>query len=437
MSLPSCNIPPVFSAFNRQRQMASRMARSEAVTVRDTFLDPSTGMSSRKAVSLFTAGLASAFVGRWALRSLFRKSGQIADEAARIRFETNNILKAEPGKRDERNVAQSFSEALSSIYRLALADPEQRGALLAYMGSSVLGYISGSAVQGAQETWVRREETKIRAHLINKLQDVFRQSIRIKNEQDNQLRETARGRIREMLDRYGVPGADELVMDRPQAESLKVQRNYFYEPTHRTQFGASGTAGNESGMTLGHPGLEAFWKRAQGGVVYGLGVCAGLTLQGFVKLFTAPAEGAKYKGQTIVYETIHVRDKEAWWINGIKNRRNFSILLGFFAMSAGARIGKLLIDGLREIEVTRINARTELDYQTHNWLTQDPGFHHIAETEALEDSLRRLERDLPYLKANPVLLQQRIQTILTNVGRNSAPKYFPMTPPVGLVVARS
>lgn len=408
--------------------------------VRDTFLDPNRHMSSKKAVGLFLSGMAAAFAGRWVLGALLRKPGQLLREADHIRFETNNILKKDPQKLDEMNIAQSFSEAISSIYRLALADPEQRTALLAYIGSSIFGYLSGSFVQGSQETWVRREETKIRAHLINRMQDVFKQSIRVKNEIDNQIREEARSRILAMLETNGIAEARTLVMDRPQAESLKVQRNYVFEPTHRTvgpTFGSANVRPADSQEALGYTSEEAAWKRFQGAFIFGLGLFAGMTLHGFIRLFTTAGEGAKYVGKKVVYETIHVKDKEAWWINGIKNRRNFSILLGFFAMSAGARVGKLLVDGLREIEVTRVNARTELDYQTHNWLTQDPSFHRIAETEAVADALRRLEMDLPYLRDNRALLQQRIETILTNVGRNSAPKYFPMTPMVGLVVARS
>jgi hypothetical protein len=147
-------------------------------------------------------------------------------------------------------------------------------------------------------------------------------------------------------------------------------------------------------------------------------------------------ENGAFKGATKFYENIQFDSTESWVLHGSASRQNFFIMSAFFAVSAAAKLGKLFVDGIREIEVTRMNARTELSYQTHNWLTQDPAFHEIAETEALNDALTQLERDLPALSDNRPLLKQRIRTILLNVGRNSAPPYYLMTPLVGLKEAR-
>jgi hypothetical protein len=106
-------------------------------------------------------------------------------------------------------------------------------------------------------------------------------------------------------------------------------------------------------------------------------------------------------------------------------------------LGAAIKVGKLWLDGLREIEVTRINADTEYRYQHHNWLALDPQFHWIAEQEAVNQELSQLGKEMPQLKQSPALLRQRIQTLLNNIGRNSAPKYFPMIPMVGLREARS
>ena len=104
------------------------------------------------------------------------------------------------------------------------------------------------------------------------------------------------------------------------------------------------------------------------------------------------------------------------------------------------RLGKLLLDGYREIEVTRLHAETERRYQRYNWLGLDPNFHAIAEQEGLKAQLARFEQSLrtyPQIQLNRPLLQQSIQDLLQNIGRESAPRYFPMTPSVNLVAARS
>lgn len=433
---PSCRTPAIFSAFGQLRRQGFQPAVGPADPRQpiDEFApSPLGGLTARRTTGLFLGGMAAAISGRWVLRGL--RGGKPAQP---VRFETNNILKNDPEKLDEMNVAQGFSEALSSIYRLALADPTQRKALLAYVGSSVLGYVAGSAAQGVQETWVRREETRIRAGLINRLQDVFRNSIERKQDFDATLKADAQRKIYQLLLRNQVPDAHALVEDRPIIESAQINRHYFYEPTHRTvpaaqiRFGQAGYFAQDD-----HTAGPLAGKRLVDAGIFGLGAFVGLALQGFVRLLTAPAESAVYNGKKVVYETIQVKDKEAWWVNGVKNRRNLAVLGGFFAISAAAKVGKMVIDGLREIEVTRVNARTEQDYQAYNWQQLDPDFHRIAEEAAFDHEFKRLAQDLPYLRQQPPVLKARIQAILSNIGRNSAPKYFPMTPPVGLVVARS
>jgi hypothetical protein len=60
-----------------------------------------------------------------------------------------------------------------------------------------------------------------------------------------------------------------------------------------------------------------------------------------------------------------------------------ALLAGFLFLVAGARLGGAMINGLREINVTRVNAMTEYRYQKHKWMSMDPTFHQIAEQEAL------------------------------------------------------
>jgi hypothetical protein len=306
------------------------------------------------------------------------------------------------------------------------------------VGSGAIGFLSGNIAQGTQETWVRREETRIRARLINSLQSVVRQSIRGKYESDNRLREQLRSDIRRMLEKSGVSQTDWFVQDvAPTQESLEVQRKYFYQPTsRRVQWGRQAGQDEQPVENWMQPDNPMLRVRLQKGAILAVGALSAWAVQSLFTLMKSTIKPAVFQGDKILYETIHIKDKEAWWVNGIKNPRNLKLMFGFFGISALAKVGQLLIEGLREIEVTRINAQTELSYQTHNWLSQDPAFHEISEREAAQNDLARLERDLPMLLQNPMLLRERIQTILRNVGRNSAPPYYAMTPPVGLVVAR-
>jgi hypothetical protein len=329
-------------------------------------------------------------------------------------------------------------------------DPSQGNALLAYAGASVLGYLSGSVVQGSKDTWVRREETRIRAKLINRLQPVLRQSIQNKKQFDTALKEELRNRLTKLLQANGVINVDDLIQEIPVVESIWLQRNYPIHPISRKVASAAmhfrGLNKKPEMMppTENPPLLISIQKA----LIFGSGALSGFALHGFIKLLRFNANQEFSKGQSKaadkmgdmkieVMQSSQMKDWESWILAALKDKKNFALTAGFFAMSAAAHIGKTLLDGLREVEVTRLNARTELDYQTHNWLTQDPAFHEIAEREAANQDLAQLERDLSRLKYNPELLRQRVQTILANVGRNSAPPYFPMTPMVNLVEARA
>ena len=113
------------------------------------------------------------------------------------------------------------------------------------------------------------------------------------------------------------------------------------------------------------------------------------------------------------------------------------MLLGLMGLAAAAKVGKTLVDGYREIEVTRQNAQTEVRYQQFNWQQLDPAYHRIAEWEAMQAELKHFDEALPMDRQHPDRLKARVDTLLANIGRNSAPKYYPMTPSINLVDARS
>lgn len=430
MSLASSGSSRVFGS------LPGVMALSNPAPIEDHFLDPKHNISSQQAMGLFLAGFVLSFAGKSMWHYLIPPAKNKKPFESRILEDTREAV-------NKLTVYQNYNDPLSSIYRIVHLDPNQGNALLVYAATCVLGYLSGSVVQGGKETWVRREETRIRAKLINRLQGVVRQSIQNKHQFNARLKEDLRVRLTALLQKHGISNATELVQEVPIVESPLIQQKYFYEPTHRTlQFkGESPDSILQSMQLIPNSDDPAEKPRMlltlQKTMLFGLGAFSGYVLHGFIKLLRATDHVDATTGSKSVWESIQLKDMETWSLIGSKNRKNFAVMAGFFAMSAAAAVGKTLLDGVREVEVTRLNARTELDYQTHNWLAQDPAFHSIAEWETAQNDMRLLEQDLPRLKYNQPLLRQRVQAILSNVGRNSAPPYFPMTPLVGLVEARA
>ncbi len=421
--------PATFQAFNATQSLSPRFLSAKECRLphitadplhsseAERLFSPHDSLTSKKALGLFMAGVAASYGTKWILKSLFQSPKL-------------HIMPSTPMKTDKQNILLLF-DGLTSLIRIAHEQPEQRRTLLAYIGASIIGYLSGSFVQGTQETWVRREETKIRAKLVHRIQSAFQKSIQIKTHSDNQLRQKASNQIINLLNRYGIPRPEQLVASTPIKEPIHINQRYFFEPTHRTvKF-----SGQEETQMASNPASPSHPKSPWPYIVFAAGVVGGWTLQGLHKLFTSTMfEGPPLNRKVI--DNISAPGKEGMWLMGMNSRKNLVALTGFLTIAAGSKIGKLFIDGLREIEVTRANAETEHRYQTHNWLTLDPSFHAIAESEALNNDLRLFERDLPTLQHNRTLMANRIQTILANIGRNSAPKYFPMTPVVGLVAAR-
>lgn len=434
--------------------------------VEDDFCSPVSSLGSKKIMGLFAAGVAAAVLGR-SVFQLFKKAPEAAKSLAKTAEKSS---KQQPEKlrgafASDENLElypTHQQKGFASIFMAMIYNPDNRGAFFGYLASAALGYIGASLAQGIQESWVRRQETLIRANLINRMQQAFRKSIHVKQVLDTSLMDDAARQIEKLLLRAGITNAKGLVAPNlisasALLEPKRTQQEYFYQPTHRAvrvvtqpafaQFGAGlfEAGGNYPGNTSSNfnPLKQKFSDNLsmQRGilesVIFGAGVTVGSVIQGFIRLLkmhlTLQQTPKNIKEQVyLTFDTV-----ESWWLTRHQSQRSLMVLGGFLALSAAAKLGKLFIDGIREVEVTRRNAQTEYLYQKHNWLTQDPSFHRIAEEEALRHELDILWTQLPALRNDPVRLQERIQTILTNIGRNSAPKYFPMTPAVNLVDARS
>jgi hypothetical protein len=469
-----------FSAFGRYRMEGLARTQPTAfqgtgpdLTVRDTFLAEGDSLAPKRVISLFLFGLGLGLAGKGLAQSAMER-WRLAPKKGDAPFtpDTFHALKAQDPKTKptgpnapktqelkanptepkdgsfyhELTILEQY-EKLATLYLMGQYAPHLRKPILGYAGTAIMGYSAASFAQGTQEAWVRKEETKIRARLINEMTRAFRQSIRVKQDFDNQLREEARARILDLLQRHQVPDAAKYVWGGQGLETAASHQRALGEPIVRTAQPIAGATPLKFGQDPleSLPGLKSFWPDAsekgwpsrliQGGIV-GAGVITGLAVGAFQRLFTGGEQERAFPGEIKNFKNLTINSPEAIALHGFANRqKNFFIMVGFFALAGALKLGKLVLDGLREIEVTRVNARTELAYQTHNWLSQDPAFHRIAVTEALENGLRQLEQDLSALKLNPAALKQRIDSILA-VELKAAPAYWPMTPPVQLSVAR-
>lgn len=395
-------------------------------------------------LSLFAAGVSASFALKWFAKGLSMPalkssmSTRVPRAPAPTGAEKDLIKNVD---RVEEQTGAFLTEGLAALVGFALKNPGRvQERLKAYLGATMLGYILGNATNGVQEVWIRREETQIRADLLHRLAVNFRQSIQYKTALDDYLRKIAKRRIVELLTQFRIPLPEELI--RPtQNEVLNRHYRYPYEPFHFSapiadspsyRFGNQKPCNTTPALTPPNP---LHLQLIKGGA-FTMGMAFGLLCQwmmGYLKQASSAVEAVHPKKATekILFRVFNVCNLEALFLTG-KPR----LLMAVLGLTAAGKIGKVLVDGYREIEVTRGHAKTELRYQIYNWLNLDPAFHWIAEEEALNDALQKLRNALPYEYNNRQSLAKRIQTILSNIGRNSAPKYFQMTPAVNLVAAR-
>ncbi|MBK8189399.1 MAG: hypothetical protein IPK79_03020 [Vampirovibrionales bacterium] len=455
MSLSACVPAPAFARFEgpaRALSSASASFSDPSYSPAPSDTEPDQAFVSgdfipvRRALAAFGLGLGATLLARKPFRAGFQRLSTLFPRPVTPYNKSLTLL--------------LFQNPLASLSMQAMEAPRFVAPLALYSGATAAGYLATTAVQGYQEAWVRRQETGIRVRLLSRLQGTFAQSLRDKQAFDDRLLDEARTRLRELLTRNQAP-IPPILQPASWAESSDAQRRSAYQPTHRqwpmpgVRFGNSVSETPPARQPVGT--LDAAFALA--------GALTGVILHGFLNAVE------RFRADLIRYERTgeaglqphagleqHAADLEkrapaAAPLRAIEKTLSHTdaaalvmladrlqskwLVLGYGALVGIAALGKLAVDGLREIRVTQANAATEYRYQRANWLQLDPGYHRIAETETLNRDLRLLQDDLPSLKRDPALLKQRVQTILANVGRNSAPPYFPMTPMVGIVPARS
>jgi hypothetical protein len=399
-----------------------------------------------------TGLLSSGFVGGLFAGGLWLKNG-IATVSPSITkanaINTTGTVKQALGslKYETSFIYGNAGEGLASLLQLATMHSQFHKPLLAYLGASVIGYLVGTLAQGIQESFIRRQEASIRGQLVSRLKTAFGNSIQHKQAMDAQLRQSARQYISRLLQDTHTSITPELslllrqhggILPLPTTLANQLDDRSVAEATYvnapqdrRLSFAGQATPEPTHQYPIEVSSSSAFSPAGLGALALGTGTGLGLLTQ---QLFNALLKSAPAKHATDTVSNkiaVYAYNTEAAFLS-----RNKTLLGGLFLVSALAKGGKLLVDALREVEVTRQNAETELAYQTHNWTSIDPDFHWIAESAALQQELTQFAEDLPLLRQQPNQLTARVQSVISNRGRSSPPAYYSATPPVMLTEAK-
>jgi hypothetical protein len=370
----------------------------------------------------------------------------------------------------------SFFSNYTMLFGAALNEPQLLVPVTAYWLSAGAGFLGANVLQGLQEAWVRREESCIRAELVAHLRSAFTQSINTKLQQDDTNRQTTTAQLTDSLTRHGVDHAEELVasvagLPLPLQDRV-THRNFFYMPTNRSAPPAPGCVtpavspsfgglqGSE-GATLGPLPLAAaslssasspstpstdekpwhqdvFLRHAKPLINTAAVVCGGAT--GYLLTYTAghlkQALGQPRSTQPISTNYINLENAKASFV-ALFHGGHIKPLMGMLALGGLLGVGKQVITGLREVEVTRLNARTEENYEVQRWQQMDTMYHDVAETTQLNHLISQFDANVPMWKDNPARLKQEVAGILGAVGSLSPPPYYLVTPAVQLEAARS
>jgi hypothetical protein len=119
------------------------------------------------------------------------------------------------------------------------------------------------------------------------------------------------------------------------------------------------------------------------------------------------------------------------------HEKDVAKLASLLALGVLLGVGSALINGLREIEVTRLNAKTELSYQQYRLEELEPLYRRLNDEAELNQALAQLKQDLTTsdtLKEHPEQLARRCQAIISGVALT--PAWISMSPAVQLSVAR-
>jgi hypothetical protein len=367
--------------------------------------------------------------------------------------------------------------------------------------TAVLGvsYLASNVLSGLQEVWVRWQESQIRATLVGNLSTAYQQSIEAKTQIDDDNHAYAETQIRQILADEGIPNAETYLSPLPfeclpqlndprktrqQDDFRHKQSNFAILPQNRRPLPRQARQGENPAISSQnphqtkhkktHPSTSEHhikplqnkddspidFKKASRWSLNAVGTGLGFTMTTIVLYavkairesmaqVVQPLQDKLQKNPELINQSI--REKQFSIKNTLAPQNTEAVLLHFFqskkgfvmaglfvAMGVMLRTTQFLVEGLREIEVTRLNAETEKQYETYKLTVLEPHFKAISERSQLEHALRNLKKDLQEKSLPPEELHQQVQRILDNIAYNwSAPNYYPMSPPAQLVTARS
>ncbi|MDH4380092.1 MAG: hypothetical protein QE263_09340 [Vampirovibrionales bacterium] len=390
------------------------------------------------AAGLFAAGLALPLVfrkpiGRWLFKG--------ADEALQLTkakiTPTKGIIEKSVNEGHDLEYTQ-FNTIQNPILSTAIlaVDPAMKPVVALYALVSVLGVVGGAFVEGLQETWVRSEETHIRKRALESLVTTYQQSIQRKEQLLQQLRERTWNTLAGFLTEAGVSNVAAYHprwAGIPSLDALNKEhrKNYLLEPRpigvpfgvginkHLSSFGT-----NNSPPLLNTPD----WMNVLATVFpFGFGAVVGLLLSGasqtWGRLKAVIDSTTQAANKKSMVTSVVAYDLEA--LAAISKRLGTpTLLLGYGLLVGAVGAGKSLISGLREIVVTQKNAHTEVAFQRENWLNISTRMMLAAETAWTTTALQRFQGDLPYLKAYPQALRQRVHGVINSIGFNSTPPHY-------------
>jgi hypothetical protein len=351
------------------------------------------------------------------------------------------------------------------LMMIPVIEPRLTRPAIAVTGLLGLGYLGSNALSGLQEVWVRWQESKIRARLVASLDEAYQQSIEAKTQIDEANHRFAEEEILRILKAEGVESPERylssntLDCEPPSTHAKSSEGNLKYTnfvlmpqnpmPLPRQAAESSMPASRRHSPQKKTQDPSVDFKNASRFTLNSIGLGLGLTstsillyafksVRDFVHAKSQQLQNNPQLNKATIKNTLAPQNTEAVLLHFFQKKEGFVMGGLFIALGVMLKTIQFLTEGLREIEVTRLNAETEKQYETYKLTTLEPHFKAISERLQLEHALTNLKKDLRSKSLSPAEIHQRVQRILDSIGYNwSAPNYYPMAPATQLVPARS
>ncbi len=377
----------------------------------------------------------------------------------------NRLTDKTPTVEQSNELVSFLADPAVLLMMIPVIEPRLTRPAIAVTGLLGLGYLGSNALSGLQEVWVRWQESKIRARLVASLDEAYQQSIEAKTQIDETNHRLAEQEILRILKAEGVESPERYLSSNaldceapsPYTQSSEGKSKYSnfvlmpQNPMPLPRQADTSLASDPQQHSPDKKSLESTvdFKNASRFTLNSIGLGLGLTstsillyafksVRDFVHEKSQQLQNSPHLNKATIKNTLAPQNTEAVLLHFFQKKEGFVMGGLFIALGVMLKTIQFLTEGLREIEVTRLNAETEKQYETYKLTTLEPHFKAISERLQLEHALRNLQEDLRHKHLSPAEIHQRVQRILDSIGYNwSAPNYYPMAPATQLVPARS